>query len=62
MYTHSLLTIQLVFTVTAREMQLWTTQWEILPGTMDVYVGGQQPNQATKVPSNVLMSSFQVTS
>ncbi|CAI8019313.1 Probable beta-glucosidase D [Geodia barretti] len=53
--------LPLVFTVTAREMQLWTTQWEVLPGAMDVYAGGQQPNQVTKVPSNVLMSSFQVT-
>ena len=31
-------------------------------GVMDVYVGGQQPKQVTTVPSNVLMSSFQVTS
>jgi beta-glucosidase len=53
--------IALQFTVTGREMQLWTTKWEVLSGTMEVSVGGQQPNQVTMVPSNILTSAFLVT-
>jgi len=41
-------------------MQLYTTKWEILPGKMDVSVGGQQPGQKTQAPSNVLMGSFTI--
>lgn len=33
----------------------------IFSGTIEVYVGGQQPNQKKIVGSNVLHTSFQIT-
>ena len=68
-HTHTLsfslspsLSAQLIFTVTGREMQVWTNKWEVLPGKMNIFVGGQQPHQVTMVPSNILTTTFQVSS
>ena len=36
------------------------TQCHIVAGTLDLYVGGQQPNQKRSVGSNVLHASFQI--
>lgn len=52
--------ISVSFTVTAAQMQLYDTKWFTPTGQMMVFVGGQQPNQTTKVPSNVLQSSFTI--
>lgn len=41
-------------------MQLYDSKWFIPSGKMLVYVGGQQPNQAVTIPSNVLQGSFTV--
>ena len=39
-------------------MQIWIDDWTVPKGTYTVSVGGQQPDQATKVPTNVLRGSF----
>ncbi|XP_077869988.1 uncharacterized protein LOC100375243 [Saccoglossus kowalevskii] len=49
------------FTIAPRMMAVYTDQWVIEPGVYTVYVGGQQPNQATKVPSNILEEKFTIT-
>ncbi|XP_052812007.1 uncharacterized protein LOC128239425 [Mya arenaria] len=50
------------FTVTARQLAVWTDDkgFVVEPGVIDVYVGGQQPNQRRTVPSNVLNTHFQI--
>lgn len=53
---------KLQFTITAEQMQVWTTKWEIPSGEMSVYVGGQQPDQTKEVPSNILKGSFKIES
>ena len=51
-------TINLRFTITSKQMQLYTERWEMISGVMQVYVGGQQPMQENSAPSNVLHSYF----
>jgi beta-glucosidase len=36
-------------------------QWVVEPGTITVYVGGQQPDQTPKVPSNVLQVNVHIS-
>nr|KAG5706793.1 hypothetical protein BaRGS_004128 [Batillaria attramentaria] len=49
------------FTVEAKTMALWVNNgWKISPSSMTLYVGGQQPNQARSVGSNVLQATFTV--
>ncbi|XP_067666437.1 uncharacterized protein [Haliotis asinina] len=50
------------FTLDPRNMAVWTDNdgWVVLPGTMNIYVGGQQPNQRMSVGSNVLQRQFQI--
>ena len=36
--------------------------WVIMPGQYNVFVGGQQPNQETSAPSNVLHTTFTIDS
>nr|KAG5706790.1 hypothetical protein BaRGS_004125 [Batillaria attramentaria] len=49
------------FTVEAKTMALWVNNgWKISPTSMKLYVGGQQPNQARSVGSNVLQATFTV--
>ena len=42
-------------------MQIWISDWVIPEGVYDVYVGGQQPNQTTTVPSNILNGYYTIT-
>ena len=51
---------QVSFIVTAEQMMLYDTKWYIPTTEYKVYVGGQQPNQQTTAPSNVLEGSFTV--
>ena len=51
---------QVSFVVTAEEMMLYDTKWFIPTTEYKVFVGGQQPNQQTSAPSNVLDGSFTV--
>jgi hypothetical protein len=48
------------FIVTAEQMMLYDTKWYIPTTEYKVFVGGQQPNQQTNAPSNVLDGSFNV--
>ncbi|KAK7108561.1 hypothetical protein V1264_016284 [Littorina saxatilis] len=54
--------IRLSFEVEAKTMALWVDGgWQVKPGIMDIFFGGQQPNQQRTVPSNVITSSFTIT-
>ncbi|XP_046332069.2 probable beta-D-xylosidase 2 [Haliotis rufescens] len=50
------------FTLDPKNMAVWTDdeEWVVLPGAMNIYVGGQQPNQRTSVGSNVEHRQFQI--
>ena len=52
--------MQVVFTITSEQMMLYDKDWYIPTTEYKVYVGGQQPDQQLKVPSNVLSGSFTV--
>ncbi|XP_067675105.1 uncharacterized protein [Haliotis asinina] len=55
--------VKVNFTVTAEAMAVWVDSaqgWVVEPGTMDLYVGGQQPNQTAIADSNVLHGTFQI--
>ena len=62
-YLHACVTLydtQVSFVVTAEQMMLYDTKWYIPTTEYKVYVGGQQPNQQTTAPSNILDGSFTV--
>ncbi|XP_052242270.1 uncharacterized protein LOC127852358 isoform X2 [Dreissena polymorpha] len=50
------------FVITPEQMAVWTDAqgFVVQPGFIDVHVGGQQPNQARSVGSNILTTSFQI--
>ena len=52
--------LKVTFEITGEQMQVWTTEWVIPSGEMKVSVGGQQPNQKTRVPSNILEGNFSI--
>ncbi len=52
--------LQVMFTITSEQMMLFDTKWYIPTSEYKVFVGGQQPNQKTAAPSNVLDGSFTV--
>ena len=52
--------MKVLFTITSEEMMLYDKKWYILTTEYKVYVGGQQPNQETAAPSNVLDGSFTI--
>ncbi|XP_065838078.1 thermostable beta-glucosidase B-like [Oscarella lobularis] len=49
------------FTVTPRQMAVWTTEWTVEPTVIKIFVGGQQPHQMTMAPSNVLEGNVTLT-
>ncbi|ESO84866.1 hypothetical protein LOTGIDRAFT_236077, partial [Lottia gigantea] len=51
------------FTIKAENMAVWVDNsgWEIDPGTIEVFVGGQQPGQHKSISSNILHGSFKIT-
>ena len=53
-------TLQVVFTVTSEQMMLYDTKWYVPTTEYKVFVGGQQPDQQTCAPSNVLDGSFTI--
>ena len=58
-----LLCLQLTFEITSEEMMLYDTKdtkWYVPTTEYKVFVGGQQPNQQTSAPSNILDGSFTV--
>ncbi|XP_073418876.1 uncharacterized protein [Dendrobates tinctorius] len=52
--------VKFSWSVLPRQRAIWTNYWILEPGKFSLYVGGQQPFQVTKVPSNVLQASFTV--
>ncbi|KAK7107948.1 uncharacterized protein [Littorina saxatilis] len=49
------------FHVDGRSLALWyDSGWEIKPGSVTVYAGGQQPNQQKQVPSNIVTAGVGV--
>ncbi|CAJ0935830.1 unnamed protein product [Ranitomeya imitator] len=52
--------VKFSLSVLPRQRAIWTNYWILEPGKFSLYVGGQQPFQVTKVPSNVLQASFTV--
>ena len=52
--------MQLSFTIKADQMMLYDTKWYIPLTQYKVFVGGQQPDQAVSVPSNMLRGYFTV--
>ena len=55
-----LIHLQVAFNVTSVDMQVYTSQWEVPAGEYQLSVGGQQPGQTTRMPSNTLTASFTV--
>ncbi|KAK7108548.1 uncharacterized protein [Littorina saxatilis] len=52
----------LSFEVEARTMAVWINDgWFVKPGTMDIFVGGQQPNVIRTVPTNILSGAFVIS-
>ena len=49
-----------MFTITSEQMMLYDTKWYIPTTDYKIFVGGQQPNQKTSAPSNVLEGYFTV--
>ncbi|XP_050393531.1 uncharacterized protein LOC126811712 [Patella vulgata] len=50
------------FPITGEQMALWLDNvgWKVETGTINVYVGGQQPNQQKSVGSNTVQGSFNI--
>ena len=55
------------YSITTRQMAMFKetgykpATWVIMPGKYNVFVSGQQPNQHTSAPSNVLQTTFTIT-
>ncbi|NXU59850.1 BGLM glucosidase, partial [Turnix velox] len=52
---------KLSFMVSAGQRAVWAQGWHLQPGTFTLFAGGQQPNQQTRAPSEVLSARFTVT-
>ncbi|NXT28265.1 BGLM glucosidase, partial [Syrrhaptes paradoxus] len=52
---------KLSFGVVAEQRAVWAGGWRLEPGTFTLFAGGQQPDQRTRVPSEVLSARFSVT-
>ncbi|XP_015675939.1 uncharacterized protein LOC107291455, partial [Protobothrops mucrosquamatus] len=51
---------KLAFLLPFRQRAVWAGQWWLEPGTFTIFVGGQQPFQEVRLPSNVLQTDFHV--
>jgi hypothetical protein len=51
-----------MFTITSEQMMVYDTKWYVPASEYKVFAGGQQPNQKTSAPSNVVEGSFTVQS
>ncbi|XP_071098426.1 uncharacterized protein [Haliotis cracherodii] len=51
------------FTISHKNLAVWDDQdaWKVLPGKMNIYVGGQQPHQKKAMSSNVLSGQFTIS-
>ncbi|XP_062586657.1 uncharacterized protein LOC134248260 [Saccostrea cucullata] len=61
-YLHNGETLSWVFTVDSDNLAVWsnTREFWIEPGHYRLYIGGQQPDQEKKVPSNILVRDFKI--
>lgn len=50
--------VTITFVIEARMMAVFKNELVVEPGTIDVYVGGQQPGQKRSLSSNILQGSF----
>ncbi|KAK6170690.1 hypothetical protein SNE40_019018 [Patella caerulea] len=50
------------FTISPENMAVWVDDkgWIVESGNVNLWVGGQQPNQKKQIPSNILQGSFSV--
>ena len=47
--------------ILADYMEIWNEgKWTVPTGDIQVYVGGQQPGQKDKAPSNILTKTFKI--
>lgn len=51
----------MTFTITPAQFAVYTNEMVIEPGKINVYFGGQQYDQKTSVPSNVLKAIMEIT-
>ncbi|XP_013917613.1 PREDICTED: periplasmic beta-glucosidase-like [Thamnophis sirtalis] len=51
---------KVAFLLSFSQRAVWDGQWWLEPGTFTVFVGGQQPFQEVRLPSNVLQTDFHV--
>ncbi|XP_039209267.1 probable beta-D-xylosidase 2 isoform X1 [Crotalus tigris] len=51
---------KVAFLLPFSQRAVWAGQWWLEPGTFTVFVGGQQPFQEVRLPSNVLQTDFHV--
>lgn len=52
---------KVLFQLSSSQRAVWAGQWRLEPGPFTLFVGGQQPFQETRVPSNVLQAEFRVS-
>ncbi|XP_050390815.2 beta-xylosidase [Patella vulgata] len=50
------------FIIHGQSMSLWNDNngWIVAPGTVNVFIGGQQPNQHRQLSSNILQTSYKI--
>ncbi|XP_070805536.1 uncharacterized protein [Pituophis catenifer annectens] len=51
---------KVAFLLPFSQRAVWAGQWWLEPGTFTIFVGGQQPFQEVRLPSNVLQTDFHV--
>uniref|UniRef100_A0A2D4PNZ7 beta-glucosidase n=1 Tax=Micrurus surinamensis TaxID=129470 RepID=A0A2D4PNZ7_MICSU len=51
---------KVAFLLSFSQRAVWAGQWWLEPGLFTIFVGGQQPFQEVRLPSNVLQTDFHV--
>ncbi|XP_053254853.1 uncharacterized protein LOC128418816 isoform X2 [Podarcis raffonei] len=53
--------VKVPFQLDFSQRAIWAGEWLLEPGTFTLFVGGQQPFQETRAPSNILQADFTVS-
>ncbi|CAI5781700.1 probable beta-D-xylosidase 2 [Podarcis lilfordi] len=53
--------VKVPFQLDFSQRAIWAGEWRLEPGTFTLFVGGQQPFQETRAPSNILQADFTVS-
>nr|XP_060641711.1 uncharacterized protein LOC132781454 [Anolis sagrei ordinatus] len=53
--------VKVPFLLSFSQRAVWAGEWQLEPGTFTLFVGGQQPFQETRAPSNILQADFTVS-